>query len=85
MTSDAEFFSMEIAGMKVNLLFVFMTMGISAGSFIIYLKMTAGPSTEGRCPIDHKNRIEMAEMGKKQKKEWFMKFNRTINSTILSN
>jgi hypothetical protein len=61
MTSDTDFFSMEIAGVKVNLLYVFFSVGIGALSLIAYLKLTAGPSTEGRCPIDHTKRSEMVE------------------------
>ena len=61
MTSDADFFSMEIGGMKVNLLYLFFTIGIGAMSTIAYMKLTAGPSTEGRCPIDHAKRNEMVE------------------------
>jgi len=61
MTSDADFFSMEIGGNKINLLLVFTVLGVSAASFIVYLKVTAGPPTEGRCPIDHAKRNEMVE------------------------
>jgi DnaJ-class molecular chaperone len=55
MMSDSEFFSVAAGNRKINLMYVFGSLGIASMGYIAYLQMFK-TSDEGKCPIDHKKR-----------------------------
>ena len=63
--SDDDFFSLNVAGFKVNLLNLFMGTAVCAMAGLAAKKYTEGQK-EGACPVDHKARAEMVDVERKR-------------------
>lgn len=56
--SDEDFFSVKVAGVKVNMLSAMLAVSTVGISYFLYHRM-AQKQKEGACPVDHKQRQEM--------------------------
>lgn len=60
--TDDDFFSVEIGGVKVNLIVVMVSTACAGVGYYLYASQSQ-TKKEGACPIDHKARQEMVKIG----------------------
>ena len=62
--TDEDYFSVKVAGIKINMIAVMMTTALAGVGYYGFNKMQA-KSKEGACPVGHKERQEMVATGRK--------------------
>lgn len=62
--SDEDYFSIKVAGLKINMIAVMMTISVAGVGYFGFSKLQS-QNREGACPVSHKERLEMVQQGKK--------------------